>query len=41
MAISLRDDNRVHLELIEPEGSVWDATCGYQYGAGHMEEYNE
>lgn len=30
-------DNMVDLELIEPDGSVWTSTCGYCYGAGHMD----
>lgn len=27
----------VDLELVEPDGTVWKSTCGYGYGAGHMD----
>lgn len=30
--------NMIDLELREPDGTTWTATCGYNYGAGHMEE---
>jgi hypothetical protein len=30
-------DTMVDLNLEEPNGTSWFATCGYQYGAGHME----
>lgn len=29
--------NMLDLYLKEPGGSVWNATCGYEYGAGHMD----
>lgn len=29
--------NMIDLELIEPNGTVWTATSGSQYGAGYME----
>ena len=29
------NDNMIDLELAEPDGAVWSATCGYLYGAGH------
>lgn len=32
------DGNMVDLTLVEPDGTRWTATCGYQYGAGHMED---
>ena len=32
------DSNMVNLKLIEPDGTEWTATCGYLYGAGHMED---
>ena len=28
-------ENFVDLWLKEPDGTVWTATCGYEYGAGH------
>ena len=31
------DGNMVDLELTQPDGSVWKSTCGYGYGAGHMD----
>ena len=31
------NDNMVDLYLKEPDGTVWTATCGYCYGAGHMD----
>ena len=30
-------DNFVELNLKEPNGDIWTSTCGYQYGAGHMD----
>jgi len=30
--------NMVDLWLEEPGGSKWNSTCGYCYGAGHMDE---
>lgn len=32
--------NMLELVLIEPDGSHWRSTCGYMYGAGHMEDDN-
>lgn len=29
--------NMIDLWMKEPDGSVWNATCGYCYGAGHMD----
>jgi len=29
--------NFVDLYLKEPDGTTWTATCGYEYGAGHMD----
>jgi len=29
--------NMIDLQLIEPDGTTWTATCGYCYGAGWME----
>lgn len=29
--------NKIDLHLIEPDGSVWNSTCGYCYGAGWMD----
>lgn len=37
-SFSMYDGNMVNLMLTEPDGRVWSATCGYQYGAGHMED---
>lgn len=34
---SLRD-NFVDLYLKEPDGTAWTGTCGYEYGAGHMDD---
>ena len=34
---SMHNDNMIDLELLEPDGAVWTATCGYRYGAGHMD----
>lgn len=31
------DGNMIDLELKEPDGAVWKSTCGYMYGAGHMD----
>ena len=31
------DDNMVDLYLKQPDGSVWNSTCGYCYGAGHID----
>lgn len=31
------DGNMVDLWLKEPDGTQWNATCGYCYGAGHMD----
>lgn len=31
------DGNMVDLVLIEPDGTKWTSTCGYEYGSGHME----
>jgi hypothetical protein len=31
------DDNMLDLELTEPDGTKWTSTCGYCYGAGHMD----
>jgi hypothetical protein len=31
------DGNMVKLKLIEPDGTIWESTCGYGYGAGHMD----
>lgn len=30
--------NRIYLRLKEPDGSIWTSTCGYEFGAGHVEE---
>lgn len=30
-------DNFVDLYLKQPDGAVWTSTCGYEYGAGHMD----
>ena len=32
------NENMINLWLREPDGSNWFGVCGYQYGAGHMEE---
>lgn len=32
-----KGDSMIDLELLEPDGTKWTATCGYQYGAGHMD----
>ena len=31
------DDNMLGLNLIEPDGKEWTSTCGFEYGAGHMD----
>lgn len=31
------DGNMVDLKLVEPDGTQWKATCGYEYGSGHMD----
>jgi hypothetical protein len=31
------DGNMLNLTLTEPDGTKWTATCGYCYGAGHMD----
>jgi hypothetical protein len=28
------DGNMIDLKLFEPDGTVWDCTCGFEYGAG-------
>ena len=28
----------IDLELTEPDGTVWTSTCGYEYGAGWMDD---
>jgi hypothetical protein len=30
-------ENKIGLELEEPDGTSWRSTCGYCYGAGHMD----
>lgn len=35
------NENMINLWLREPNGSQWFAVCGYEYGAGHMEEGEE
>jgi len=32
------DGNMIDLELIEPDGTVWQARCGYAFGAGWPED---
>lgn len=32
------NENMINLKLIEPNGDIWLSTCGYQYGAGFMNE---
>lgn len=36
-SFSQYNGNRIDLSLIEPDGTVWTSTCGYLYGAGHMD----
>lgn len=36
-SFKMYDGNMIDLELTEPNGIVWTATCGYCYGAGHMD----
>ena len=31
------DGNMIDLLLREPDGTEWTGTCGYCYGAGHMD----
>lgn len=35
---AMYNGNMVDLRLEESDGTVWTSTCGYQYGAGHMED---
>lgn len=37
-SISQYADNMIQLELVDPDGTKWTATCGYAYGAGHMDD---
>ena len=34
---TMYNDNMVDLYLREPDGTVWESTCGYAYGAGWMD----
>lgn len=31
------DGNMIDLELVDPDGTRWTATCGFEYGAGWMD----
>lgn len=31
------DGNMLRLWLKEPDGTEWESTCGFEYGAGHMD----
>lgn len=32
------DEDLIDLELIEPDGTVWKSTCGYEIGAGFVKD---
>lgn len=36
-SISQYNENMVDMTLIEPDGTVWESSCGFEYGAGHMD----
>lgn len=33
-----RRENFVELYMKSPDGAAWTSTCGFEYGAGHMED---